>query len=797
MAGIDLPTQRPKVDDGPPRVAVKLSEDTQKRAKQDPKVIAGLLEKAIPGASRGSRVEPLITSPNPKTVDELVQRAAQLDPGYKPIDFGAWYQVRLGTGESVSDTPEGRFDPRRPDHVDYLVRNLNALAEVESSSALRPTPPPVAPGDDPLSTLEGYLDPAPSGIDARYAWNFPGGDGKGIGFVDVEQGWDLNHEDLVAANVTLISGTNTAYFYHGTSVLGEVLMADNTIGGIGIAPQATGRVISQHQPGGYNTPAAIIGAIAVMSFGDVLLLEAQTIDPVTNKYAPVEIEDATYDAIRLATALGIVVVEAAGNGTPPGVAPGLDLDTATNAAGKHVFNRGSPEFRDSGAIIVGAASSAVPHTRMGFSNYGSRIDVFGWGENIETTTTNGPGTDDHSYTSSFGGTSGASPINAGAAILVQAITQAIGVARSGDPNFRFRFSPLEMRRILTSNGTQSADPVNDKIGVMPDLRAICNGQDINIAPDIYLRDFVGDNGDPNGGAFSASPDIIVLQAPVANPTASFGPGSGTENNANLSQDIVTGQDQAIYLRLLNRGGSTATNVSVTVYYSAPSTLVTPNLWVTIGTTTLPSPVPINDVLTVSNTLVWPAAAIPSPGHYCFIAVAGNDLEPAPQPTDSQFVTFANYEKYIGNNNNVAWRNFNVVSRPPSTGTRGFHSFPFFVPGAFDAARAFVIEALGNLPRGSEVEIYMPLTLARQLKITLQEGQIEKGFAVLTLPASCRRRIGAGVIEKGMKAQCRVRVRVPEGVYKGPGRYEFAVRQLYNEKEVGRLTWHFGQHAAVC
>ena len=32
--------------------------------------------------------------------------------------------------------------------------------------------------------------------------------------------------------------------HHGTSVLGEVLMVDNTIGGVGIAPSAKGRVIS-------------------------------------------------------------------------------------------------------------------------------------------------------------------------------------------------------------------------------------------------------------------------------------------------------------------------------------------------------------------------------------------------------------------------------------------------------------------------------------------------------------------------------------------------------------------------
>ncbi|KAH0547701.1 hypothetical protein FGG08_000190 [Glutinoglossum americanum] len=142
--------------------------------------------------------------------------------------------------------------------------------------------------------------------------------------------------------------------------------------------------------------------------------------------------------------------------------------------------------------------------------------------NVETTATNTTGTDDRPDTSAFDGTSSASPINTGAATLV----------RSHNPNFRFRFSPLRVRRVLTANGTQSVDPVNDKIGVMPSLRAICGGQDTNIAPDIYLCDFVEDIGGLGGGAFSASPDIIVRQIPVADPTASFGSGSGTGNNTN-------------------------------------------------------------------------------------------------------------------------------------------------------------------------------------------------------------------------------------------------------------------------
>jgi subtilisin family serine protease len=107
-----------------------------------------------------------------------------------------------------------------------------------------------------------------------------------------------------------------------------------------------------------------------------------------------------------------VVVEAGCNGR-------YDLDAYTNLSGKRIFDRTSAGFRDSGAIMVGAGSSASPHTRLGFSNHGNRVDCYAWGENIDTADTNDAGTDNTAYTTSFGGTSGASPIVTGAALLVQ------------------------------------------------------------------------------------------------------------------------------------------------------------------------------------------------------------------------------------------------------------------------------------------------------------------------------------------------------------------------------------------
>ena len=113
---------------------------------------------------------------------------------------------------------------------------------------------------------------------------------------------------------------------------------------------------------------------------------------------PVEASQSVFDVIQRAASLGRIVLEAAGNGR-------VDLGgPSCNGA----FNR---NLRDSGAIIVGAGS-ATDHSRLGFSSYGSRVDVQGWGEKVATT---GYGdafdlTDEtRLYTYRFGGTSSATP----------------------------------------------------------------------------------------------------------------------------------------------------------------------------------------------------------------------------------------------------------------------------------------------------------------------------------------------------------------------------------------------------
>jgi len=353
-----------------------------------------------------------------------------------------------------------------PEKSEEIVKRFSALDEVEVAyRELEATDPAVNPADDPYNANQNYQDAAPIGIDARWAWTQPNGEGAGVGFVDLEQGWFLNHEDFASKSPTLLYGDNRdgvdGYVgNHGTAVLGEVIADDNTIGVVGIAPSVSSVNVTSHWDTGSNSSGnvadAIAGALPTLQIGDVLLLEIQ------KGLLPTETDAADFDAIRLAVALGVVVVEAGGNGS-------FDLDSYTDGGGNFVLNRGNADFRESGAIVVGAALSPLPHNRANFSNFGSRVDCYAWGENVVTAgygdLDNGGGDNNKTYTSGFNGTSSASPIISGAALIVQGVYK----ANMGSP-----LPPLQMRALLSNpaTGTAQGGGVPGNIGVMPDLRSI-------------------------------------------------------------------------------------------------------------------------------------------------------------------------------------------------------------------------------------------------------------------------------------------------------------------------------------
>jgi len=165
--------------------------------------------------------------------------------------------------------------------------------------------PVVLPHHDPRYANQGYLTPAPDGIDAAFAWALPGGDGDGQQVVDVERGWTHDHdEDLIDHGATLIHGTvRSKSRYHGTAVLGEIASVGNSIGCIGITPKVDRIMCSSLF---VSTVAdAILAATGALSCGDVILLEIQTVAKYTSNgsptYGPIETGNLNLEAIRLAS----------------------------------------------------------------------------------------------------------------------------------------------------------------------------------------------------------------------------------------------------------------------------------------------------------------------------------------------------------------------------------------------------------------------------------------------------------------------------------------------------------------
>jgi hypothetical protein len=660
--------------------------------------------------------------------------------------------------------------------------------------------PVVDPSDDPYSTMQGYLDPAPDGIDARHAWTVPGGDGAGIAFIDLESGWKADHQDLSDQAPALIFGSNKTTNdsdEHGTAVLGEVVGVDNALGVVGIAPGVASVRLTSWFDGVNGTTKhvadALMAAIAVLGFGDILVLEVQR--GVNPAYRPTEVDPADFAAIQLATSLGIVVVEAAGNGD-------FDLDTYTDASGAKVLNRGIPSaFRDSGAIMVGGARSDVPHDRLsvantGFwgSNYGSRLDCYGWGENVTTcgygdlaaTPQGSPVPAD--YTATFAGTSSASAIVAGAALAVQGAAVAAQAP--------FRLSPAQMRTILATHGTPQGPNQAGNIGVMPDLRTILDDV-LELRPDVYIRDNPLDTGQqPQTGILSLSPDIILRPAAEPDPEAAYGEGSGNEDSTTLGAEAVPGQDNYVYVRLKNRGGSDAAGVKVTVYWSPVASLVTPDLWTPIGTLAGLA-VPTGNTLRVSPPLVWPAAEIPGPGHYCFVGVVDHAADPA--PSLPSLLSFDNFRAVIRNNNGVTWRNFNVVDIGPGAGPHkrrggggapipGASPLPFILPGAPDRAWRMDIEIERHLPAGAQLVLEGPLALPAILGAPPNWVRVEerRRMSLIRIPPRRLVRFPKVRLARGVRHQCRLWVTIPGA--RPRQRFHVAVRHSFAGEEVGRVTW---------
>jgi hypothetical protein len=370
-----------------------------------------------------------------------------------------------------------------PDHlINQLAISLFLHDEVEwvDFMELNP-PPPICDGDIPPVTpnytnQQGYRGPNP-GLNMIAFWAMGSARGAGIRVADCEYGCNLTHEDLCdiipEPNQTPVPQVYAnGWHEHGTAVFGEILGGDNAYGVTGLSPDVQGYIFPEWTvEGGSRRTTCIVNAIASMHPGDVVLLEMQTTFPGTSGFGPAETSLPVWTAVKNGVDGGVVVVAAAGNGNQ---------------------NLDAPEFAsyrargDSGAIIVGAGTPDVVHSKLSFSTYGNRVNVQGWGLSVFSTgygsfaiIGNDP---NQSYTSGFSGTSSASPFIASAS----ASLQSYAVADIGR-----RLSPQELRQVFLNTGWPQQGS-GGNIGRFPNLVQAANyitnewGPPISVAVNLFI-----------------------------------------------------------------------------------------------------------------------------------------------------------------------------------------------------------------------------------------------------------------------------------------------------------------------
>jgi hypothetical protein len=816
MTGRDR--DRPKlIPRDPPLVTVRFREGINpSRGAQATSEVAGRPDARWDDLSRlfpGLTLAPLFDRHDAAAIRRLEERATSLTPGYRSPRFDAMFRVRL--------PPRAQWEhPAPPDgdvagELRRLLLETLPIDRVSVETVLAPLPK--RDSDIAANPDVEHLDKADKGVDVDAAWTVAGGQGKGEVLADIERGWHTGHVEFTGVKFIELPGgeQEDGDVPHGTQALSVALARENKQYVLGVAPQVETVVLSAEKrvaTGDHVTEEALLDAVVELvtshPMGSVLLIEVEKAikDFLPAAYAgalkpellgPVEMKAEVFDVIQLAVANHIVVVEPAGNGGSEDAAlgMGLDLDSADGAALLH---------GDSGAILVGQSywiGGVQKEVPLGCT--GMRIDCFAWGDSVDaasvTPDTPDPITGESRYkdakTAGFNGTSSASAIIAGTALVVQ------GLVRNGIAGVLGYLPPPMMRAVLghVKLNTALSGGVTNVIGVMPDLAAIVPW--LRTLPDLYVRDNLLDTGDPHAGLLARSPDIILKNVALpagTTPDAAFGEGSGTEDDEELSDTPVAGNPAWVYVRVANRGLSDVTGATVTVWYAASGTFLHPGSWVKIGS--VPIDVPQGDTLKVTDAIAWPAVPA-GVGHFCFVALVEHPDDPGflsgtfsiPSTSSlsvpAEFNDIEYFKAYMRNQNNVAYRNFNVVEVAAAAATAAVVEAEVAAPdggGGGGGGGEVELRVDGRLPPGATLELELPEPLALAVK---------PPAAFKVDPATKARRgmvaasgvtlVGRGPLKGKKKQRVKLHITLPNGLKK---RTHVSVVQLHKGQVVGRVTW---------
>jgi subtilisin len=249
-------------------------------------------------------------------------------------------------------------------------------------------------GAQPAQTLEWGVDR----IDAELAWSTSRGAGVKIAIID--SGISLSHPDLVVAGGINIINSQKSYDDdngHGSHVAGIAAALDNSIGVVGVAPEAELYAVKALNRRGIGFTSDIIAGIGWAAANGM-----QVINMSLGSDSP---SAALESAVNEAYSAGIVIVAAAGN--------------SGESAGSNVIY---PARYNS---VIAVAASDIDNNRASFSSTGPEVEFAAPGKDINSTWKG-----DGYHVGN--GTSMASPHTAGTVALMLAVAIPAGFDADSD-----------------------------------------------------------------------------------------------------------------------------------------------------------------------------------------------------------------------------------------------------------------------------------------------------------------------------------------------------------------------------
>ena len=392
-------------------------------------------------------VEPLVSAVSWDELDRWHRRAAEVLPeGRRPGHLGLWFRLRAVSGQQARELQQALA-------AEPLVACVHCEPRYFPATAGAALPGDIPPTTPSFVGQQLAHEPAPIGHGARIAASVYGGRGHGVGLRMIEEGWVFDHEDmsqLVAANLLGPAPPfDIGKSNHGLSGASIVIADRNEYGVTGIAERVEAKFVGIDQNGGIENSLALAtstsqpGAVVMV----VLMVLVPGLGPGT--FVPLEFFQSAFDAVLTATANGRHVVIPAGNGN-------RSLDDPA------LLGRFDRNFRDSGAVIVGASAGGLLQ-RAVYSNWGSRIDAHSWGDQVISCgygTLFWPTPDfRQAYTAAATGTSSSTPHLAAVIAAIQ------GASRM---QLGQTLSNAQIVALLAAHGT----PTPDVIGRRTDLASV-------------------------------------------------------------------------------------------------------------------------------------------------------------------------------------------------------------------------------------------------------------------------------------------------------------------------------------